>query len=82
MSQSRKDRPLLIVINEMGGASNTDVTRQMRRALARLGIAPERVGVWPNIPCPDLWSMPAKDIHNELERLLDLSHLPGGEVQS
>ncbi|MEU6584117.1 hypothetical protein [Nocardia sp. NPDC046763] len=82
MPQPRKNRPLLILIDEMGGASDTDLTRQMRRAFARLGIPPEHVGLWPNIPCPDLWAMPAKDIRKELERLLDQSHLPGGEVQS
>ncbi|MEC3953799.1 hypothetical protein VMT65_12235 [Nocardia sp. CDC153] len=71
--------PLLIIVDGRGGTSDAEAVEHHRRALAsRLGIAAERIELWPTAPRPDLWSLRADRLTAVLKALISEPEPPDG----
>ncbi|MFC9995839.1 hypothetical protein [Nocardia sp. NPDC127526] len=75
---SRNKRPLVIAVDTAGGEEPSRIARRLTDALARSGVNPERIAIWPNTDQLNLWSMSAEDLRAVLEGLLDPSSVTRG----
>lgn len=68
---TKKQRPLVVVVDPEGGEDPSRITRRLTDALARSGVRPDRVAMWPTTDRLGLWVMPAEELRAVLEHLLD-----------
>lgn len=60
-------RPLLVFL-DCGGDKNT--AKRFVEVAARIGIQPDRIGLWPDNTALDLWSAPAEEITETLQKMV------------
>lgn len=67
-------RPLMLFIDCKGGTDGRDTGFLFEDLMTRLGLAPERVGMWPYDARLDLWGMSPRDMVATLHALIGTSH--------
>lgn len=73
-NQHRGDRPLVIFLAAKGGPDAGRDARVWADTMEELGLAPNRIGVFPFETRLDMWRMPADQLHAALHKLARTEH--------